>query len=555
MDTIKFYGWFSASNSWCYYREHNCMQRTSWSKLYYFSCNRRHFLYLEHSCGASITSGQGSSGITVTFGINSGNICVVANNSCSISAPSFLSVTTTNSTPNAAGIITGTSTVCQGQSGVAYSISAVSNTTSYVWSYTGTGFSIATGAGTNSITANFSALATPGTLSVYGTNACGNGAASSGYSVTLNPILTASISISANPSGAICSGTSVTFTATPTNGGTTPAYQWKLNGGIVGTNSAIYTSTTLAKNDTVTCVMTSNATCAIPPVVTSNAIKMTVSVCVKVLVVAGGGGGGSSYGGGGGAGGYKYNASYPLSTGSYSVTVGDGGAGGADSPSLTNGSNGGNSIFDAITSHGGGGGGSQFQNGANGGSGSGSGYYTPGGQNTSVGIGIPGEGNDGGMGYHNPGVWAAGGGGGGSAQAGTNAVLATQTSGSGGNGTSNSISGIPTYYAGGGGGGWHGNAGGNSGIGGLGGGGNGTFATDPSSHPGTSNTGGGGGGGTGIGGAGGSGIVIISYPIGSSTATGGTITTSVGYTIHTFTGSGTFTVVSHTLITIDSPTF
>jgi hypothetical protein len=41
-------------------------------------------------------------------------------------------------------------------------------------------------------------------------------------------------------------------------------------------------------------------------------------------------------------------------------------------------------------------------------------------------------------------------------------------------------------------------------------------------------------------GAGGSGIVIIRYA-GSQSATGGTITSSGGYTIHTFTGDGTFT--------------
>jgi hypothetical protein len=55
----------------------------------------------------------------------------------------------------------------------------------------------------------------------------------------------------------------------------------------------------------------------------------------------------------------------------------------------------------------------------------------------------------------------------------------------------------------------------------------------------------GGGGGTGAGnnpagGTGGSGIVIISYP-GSQKGSGGTVTSSGGQTIHTFTSSGTYT--------------
>ncbi|MFN5549262.1 MAG: T9SS type A sorting domain-containing protein, partial [Bacteroidota bacterium] len=47
-----------------------------------------------------------------------------------------------------------------------------------------------------------------------------------------------------------------TFTATATNAGVTPAYQWKLNGANVGTNSVTYTNTALNNNDVVTCVLT-----------------------------------------------------------------------------------------------------------------------------------------------------------------------------------------------------------------------------------------------------------------------------------------------------------
>lgn len=61
---------------------------------------------------------------------------------------------------------------------------------------------------------------------------------------------------------------------------------------------------------------------------------------------------------------------------------------------------------------------------------------------------------------------------------------------------------------------------------------------------GTHNTGGGGSANTAeASGAGGSGVVIVSYPTGSVSATGGTITTSGGNTIHTFTSNGTFTIV------------
>ena len=99
------------------------------------------------------------------------------------------------------------------------------------------------------------------------------------WTVTVNPILNASVSIASNDAdNTICSGTSVTFTATPTNGGTTPSYQWKVNGTNDGTNSATFTSTTLANNAVVTCVMTSNASpCLAGSPATSNAVTMVVN--------------------------------------------------------------------------------------------------------------------------------------------------------------------------------------------------------------------------------------------------------------------------------------
>ncbi len=94
---------------------------------------------------------------------------------------------------------------------------------------------------------------------------------------TVNQAVAAEVNISASATS-ICAGSSVTFTATPTNGGTNPVYQWKVNGNNVGTNSPTFTTTNLANNDVVTCQMTSNATCISgSATVTSGPITMTVS--------------------------------------------------------------------------------------------------------------------------------------------------------------------------------------------------------------------------------------------------------------------------------------
>ena len=94
---------------------------------------------------------------------------------------------------------------------------------------------------------------------------------------TLNPTVIPSVLINASPGSTICAGTSVTFTATPTNGGTNPSYQWKVNGVDVGTNSPTFSSNSLVNTDKVTVVMTTNAICPSSPTVTSNQITMTVN--------------------------------------------------------------------------------------------------------------------------------------------------------------------------------------------------------------------------------------------------------------------------------------
>jgi hypothetical protein len=268
---------------------------------------------------------------------------------------------------------------------------------------------------------------------------------------------------------------------------------------------------------------------------------------VEVLVVAGGGGGGTGEsnengggGGGGGAGGLIYNSAYQITNAAaITVTVGAGGAGGSNYN--VNGSNGSNSVFGSLTAIGGGGGSGEEQSGGlNGGSGGGTGGDLSAG---TEGQGTAGQGNPGG-GIPNG---RSGGGGGGAGAPGSNPV--NRNGASGGIGRAFSISGTSIYYAGGGGGGGSTLFSGvkpTSGTGGQGGGGNSSGlvgGVDTPATSGTANTGGGGGAdraGLGSAGAGGSGIVIVRYP-GLPAATGGTITYLNGYTIHTFTTSGTFT--------------
>lgn len=61
-----------------------------------------------------------------------------------------------------------------------------------------------------------------------------------------------SVTITSSASGAICTGTNVTFTATPISI-TSPSYQWYKNGtAIDGATSSTYSSTTLTNNDVIT---------------------------------------------------------------------------------------------------------------------------------------------------------------------------------------------------------------------------------------------------------------------------------------------------------------
>jgi uncharacterized protein (TIGR02145 family) len=79
------------------------------------------------------------------------------------------------------------------------------------------------------------------------------------FNITVNPVDTVNVTITASGNN-ICAGTTVTYTAHPVNGGTSPIYQWYVNGSPQGTNLATYSYNPL-NGDIVTCTLTSTSTC------------------------------------------------------------------------------------------------------------------------------------------------------------------------------------------------------------------------------------------------------------------------------------------------------
>jgi len=288
-----------------------------------------------------------------------------------------------------------------------------------------------------------------------------------------------------------------------------------------------------------------------------NPTPMPLTGNMSFLVIAGGGSGGRTNAGGAGAGGLRTSygstsgggasaeSDITLAAGTYTITIG---AGGAALTSNGVGNNGVDSSIAAsglttITSVGGGGGfgsGSGASSAGSGGSGGGAGTNQSNAA-SGFGSGTANQGFDGGARFATVNTYA-GGGGGGASQAGQ-ASTGLETGGAGGAGLAVEITGSSVTYAGGGGGGG-GYNGGAAGAAGAGGGTAGGYINDAVSNA-TANTGGGSGGTRNAvtAGSGGSGVVILRLLTSeySSSVTGSpTVTTDGDYTILKYTGSGTY---------------
>lgn len=201
---------------------------------------------------------------------------VVQNGSCAVEYTNVVRIDAVGAV-DLPGSIAGNDSLCAGQTAV-YSIAAVPNATSYQWFVDiAKGWEIISGQGTTTVTVK--AGNGSGNIAVDAKNSCSTGFAYDGQGyryITVKEILQPSVVIS-SPITTICQGTKVTFTATPTNGGSAPAYQWFVNGvAVAGQTAATFETKELKNGDKVSVTLASSIQqCILPEPVVSNVITMS----------------------------------------------------------------------------------------------------------------------------------------------------------------------------------------------------------------------------------------------------------------------------------------
>ncbi|MEI6575704.1 MAG: cohesin domain-containing protein [Bacteroidota bacterium] len=212
------------------------------------------------------------------------NVVMTSNATCASSNPATsnaVTMTVNPLLPASVSITASSNPVCTGSSVTVSALAVNEGTvTGYQW------YLNSTAVGTNSATYNFIPANGDQVYVVMTSNAlCGSGSPATSNTITMgvNTSLPASVGINAN-NNPVCTGSNVTLTAVPTNGGTAPIYQWFKNTLVVGTNSSTYTYVPV-NGDVIHVVMTSNAGCATNSPATSNNIAMTVNPVINAVVI------------------------------------------------------------------------------------------------------------------------------------------------------------------------------------------------------------------------------------------------------------------------------
>jgi len=162
---------------------------------------------------------------------------------------------------------------------VVFTASANASISSYQWQMNGSNVVGATSSSFSTAAVSAAQLqtvrcyVTTNEFCISGNNATGS---AQGIPFSVAPVVTPAISINTS-TGTICAGSPTTFSSNISNGGSSPGYQWMINGSNVGgANGSSFTTSGLANGQQVSCRLTSNAGCTTTNTVTSNAVAMTV---------------------------------------------------------------------------------------------------------------------------------------------------------------------------------------------------------------------------------------------------------------------------------------
>jgi hypothetical protein len=187
--------------------------------------------------GSTITSGQGTNTITVSFGSLSGNVSVLATNACGGSS-NITRTISVQSVPTSVSTITGSTMLCTNSTNVAYSASGSSGGTSYSWTVP-PGSTIVSGQGTISIKVNFGT--TSGNITVTPSNSCYTGASATRAITLSSNMAPAAASAISGPTDICNYGTSaISYSVASTIN--TVSYSWVVSSGLTllsgqGTNT------------------------------------------------------------------------------------------------------------------------------------------------------------------------------------------------------------------------------------------------------------------------------------------------------------------------------
>ncbi|MFN0030702.1 MAG: MopE-related protein [Flavobacteriales bacterium] len=175
--------------------------------------------------GATGTSVSNSISLNFSSTYNTGNLAVQALNGCGSSAQSSVQVLVFLTVPSTPGAIAGgNANACPGTSKT-YSISPVSNATSYLWTAP-TNSSITSGQGTTQVTVSYAAnFGTSGILQVRAVNCKGNSALRT-LTVYGKPATPGTVT---GQLSAVCGGTTQNYSVVAVNGAT--SYTWAASAG------------------------------------------------------------------------------------------------------------------------------------------------------------------------------------------------------------------------------------------------------------------------------------------------------------------------------------